>query len=225
MRKLIFILYTVLFINPAFSQNVKDSLKNRKNDTVSLNVRNIVGFVPSKANVINGWAIGWLMLGGLDNDNTSKTINGYYTNLSPVQLFWGIMLVPRLLFIPFNMRKYCEDIDMTDTTFKNSNQINGLALSIVDESETYLVNGMQATLLNHGLYKLNGVSITAGTSSYYSFRGLMISGIFNLTHTGKGLQIGLINRTNTMTGVQIGLWNQIGTGGFPFINLSFKMKR
>ncbi len=43
----------------------------------------VMGFVPSEANVINGWAIGYGFT--LDApDLSTQTINGLYTNVQPI---------------------------------------------------------------------------------------------------------------------------------------------
>ncbi len=191
----------------------------------SFKVRNGIGFTPSKANVINGWSIGWLMLSGFQEKDKVETINGIYTNLSPLQVFWGMMMIPRLVLTPFTLNRAQLAISIIDTTIINYNTINGVAFSVVDASEIYIVNGLQVSILMHELYKLQGVSAALGSSNYYSFNGVMISGVANITNRGKGLQIGLFNTSSRLNGVQIGLWNRIGNIGFPFINMCFRRER
>jgi hypothetical protein len=50
----------------------------------------------------------------------------------------------------------------------------------------------------------------------------MISGVFNKTKKGNGVQIGLVNMAKEMRGVQIGLWNVNQKRKLPLINWNFK---
>lgn len=184
-------------------------------------IRNVAWYIPSKADQINGWAIGWLMLGAFEKD--SVTINGFYTNISPLPALIIGFGLPYIIAAPFMKRKseYWTELDSNIY----GSHINGIAISfIMEEADTYIVNGLQISGISHGMYKLNGLSLTLGLSDYASFKGVMISGLNNNATHGKGLQIGLINRAKNLTGIQIGLWNRIGKRGLPFINMSFKKK-
>lgn len=101
-------------------------------------------------------------------------------------------------------------------------KLNGVSISLFEFGEQFLIQGLHLTAFFHNVDKLNGASITSIASTYKHFNGVMISGIFNKTNRGKGLQIGLINSATKMNGIQIGLWNRIGNKGLPFINMNFK---
>jgi hypothetical protein len=199
-----------------------DSTAHFNNTYSTLKVRNIVGFVPSNANIINGWAIGWLMLDASLHKKDSILINGFYSNISPVQIYLGAMAIPYTILSPLT-DVGVKELDSPDTINRGfKSRINGLSLSLLEFSESYEINGVQISAICHNTYKLQGVSITVGLSSCISFSGLALAGYLNNTRAGKGVQIGLINRANHFKGIQIGLWNKIGKRSIPFINMSFK---
>jgi hypothetical protein len=223
MMKLISIIFLFYFISPAFSQTKRDSANYNKLFSVR-KVRNFVGIVPSKADQINGWTIGLLLLDENNNKCDSMIINGLYTNISPAQVA-GVMLIPYMIGAPFELEEKEIKMNHLDTN-RNiiENKINGLSIGIVEITDWYVVNGIQISGLSHSMYKLNGLSVSLGESFYSSFKGVMISGLLNQTLKGKGLQIGLVNSSKTLRGVQIGLWNRIGKRSLPIINMSFKKK-
>ena len=187
--------------------------------------RNVIGLVPSKARVTNGWAIGWST--GLDTycdcSMENIRINGLHTNVSPFQMFVAcvtVMMSPFALFIPETYQKN-ENFWDYDTVSIN-NQLNGVAIGLFEVSDDFCMQGVQITALYHSLGKLNGFSANLVYSDYQYLNGVMISGVYNKTKKGKGLQIGLVNMAKEMRGVQIGLWNVNQKRKLPLINWNFK---
>ena len=215
--------FMLLLLNQVFSQSERDSMYVSVSDSSVRQVRNGIGFIPSKADGVNGWAIGWIELGA--NDRDSVVINGLYTNLEPFQVFWAGMIFAYTMWTPFNLKETLNNLEYFDSTYIwHGNRINGISLSVTEFSDDYHVNGLIISGVIHDLYKLNGLSVSGLIGEFSSFNGVMVSGILNNTHSGKGLQIALVNRTQAMTGIQIGLWNQIGKRKIPLINMSFKTK-
>jgi len=203
------------------------NIEQMNNDTNSIS-RNIIGFVPSKADNINGWAIGWLML----DEKEKLKINGLYTNLSPFQLYWGgfmtIGLIWTLLgadefhFETDNGKIYGEYIGIDST--KCNQLLNGISISIVDNAERTKINGLEISLVHQQTFVNNGISISGLCNSKTKFNGLMI-GLMNIAEKGNGLQIGLINNCGNLQGFQIGLINRCGSRIIPFINCRFKKNK
>jgi len=187
--------------------------------------RNIIGLVPSNARVTNGWAIGWCT--SLDcycAYMDSIRINGLYTNISPLQIIIAgmtIAMTPFALFMPDTYKKRNEYFWVYDTVSIN-NQLNGVSIGLFELTEDFCMQGVQITALGSKMGKLNGFLVTLVYSDYEYLNGVIVSGIFNKTKKGNGLQIGLVNIAKEMRGVQIGLWNKIGKRGLPIINMSFK---
>src|SRR4051812_12475478 len=109
--KIIFALFLLTWLpGLLYANNLNIPLKDspyKKN-----NVKNVIGFVPSKADQINGLAVGWLMLGAYEKD--SMSINGFYLNPSPIQLLFGVAALPYIIATPF-MKMKPEDWDYLDT--------------------------------------------------------------------------------------------------------------
>jgi len=221
MQRYILIIYFSFLINTVFSQTISDSIHCNKNINTKRRYNYGIGIMPSKADVINGWTIGWLLLDVRDDKKDSTKINGLYTNIGPAQALMGLMLFPYGLISPFI--KSTDTIEEFDT-LRNVNRINGISISFFEMSDRYIVNGLQISVEGHGMYKLNGLSLSLGFSQYKSYNGIMISGYLNDVEKGKGLQIGLFNKAKQMKGIQIGLWNKIGKRSLPFINMCFKNK-
>lgn len=73
-------LVVVLFFLPLviWGQNSRE-----RSDTSLPKTQNVIGFVPSEANVINGWVIGYgFKLSS--PDSPARTIKGVYTNVEPL---------------------------------------------------------------------------------------------------------------------------------------------
>ena len=222
-KRIIFLLFfvTTVLTNLFGQINCLDStrMEEYKNKT-----RNLIGLVPSNARVTNGWAIGWCT--SLDcycSYMDSIRINGLHTNVSPFQIFvagMAIAMTPFALFMSDTYKK--NEYFWVYDTISINNQLNGVSIGLFEATEAFCMQGVQITALGSIMGKLNGFSVTFGASDYQYLNGVMISGVFNKTKKGNGLQIGLVNMAKEMKGVQIGLWNKIGKRGLPIINMSFK---
>ena len=220
MKRIIFLLFfvTTIQINLFGQFNCLDSTEDYKNKT-----HNVIGLVPSKARVTNGWAIGWSTDISHCAYMDSIRVNGLYTNISPFQMFIAgsaIVMTPFVLFMPETYKKneYFWEYDSTSI----NNQINGVSIGLFEVGEDFCMQGVQVTALYHNMGKLNGFSITLVGTDYQYLNGVMVSGIFNKTKKGNGLQIGLVNMAKEMRGVQIGLWNVNQKRKLPLINWNFK---
>jgi hypothetical protein len=216
------IIYTSLSLTSVRGQSYElDSTNVENADEQKTN--NVIGFVPSKASVTNGWAIGWTAaFDDYPSETNSIRINGLHTNFLFVQAYVAVAAITMCPFQPkelfYIFRTDTETYD--DLVIKH--KMNGVSVSFLELGEAFSVQGLQITGLFHFVDKLNGVSITSLGSHYTHFNGVMISGIYNNTNRGRGTQIGLVNKATKLNGVQVGLWNKIGNRGFPLINMSFK---
>jgi hypothetical protein len=184
---------------------------------------NGVGFVPSKANQINGLAIGWLFMGFHPFDNDGYEINGLYLNPSPVQAVFAAFAAPYLVLSPLLNRKRRKSQPKFDSITWNiapaTSKVNGVAIDLLELGDEVQVNGIQVSGLGHVMHGHRGVSLAGLFNASERARGFQLAGLFNSTDDMKGLQIGLVNTAVEMKGVQIGLWNQIGRRGFPLIHV------
>ena len=208
-----------------YAQNEADLAysKTTLKDTI-YNVRNVIGFIPSKAEKINGWAIGWLTLGAYEHRHDSVIVNGVYTNLSPMAVLLAGMSLPYLVATPFLKETYSESSPFyTDSIIEN--KINGVSVSLMELSDRFTVNGVQFALIGLNMFKVNGFSANLGFSQYQSMQGVVIAGILNRTNKGTGIQIGLVNVAQDFKGIQIGLWNKNGNRSLPIINMKFRKNK
>jgi len=216
------IIYTFLSLTSVRGQSdTLDSTKVENADEEKTN--NVIGFVPSKASVTNGWAIGWTAsFDDYPSETNSIRINGLHTNFLFVQAYVAMAAITMMPFQPKELLFFFEADTATYEDLVIKHKMNGVSVSFLELGEAFSVQGLQVTGLFHFVDKLNGVSITSLGSHYTHFNGVMISGIYNNTNHGRGTQIGLINKATKLNGVQVGLWNKIGNRGFPLINMSFK---
>lgn len=224
MKKIVLILAIVLLaLNFSFSQP-PEKIEEANSSTIT---RNIIGFVPSKADNINGWAIGWEMISGHDKD---LLINGAYTNLSPFQIYWGAVLTVFSIAAIFGSKEgfNFETSDSTiygiysEKSWINFNKtLNGISVSVVDDAGRAKINGLEISLITQHTGCSNGVSLSGIFNSKTQFNGLM-TGIMNLSEQGNGVQIGLVNNCGSLNGVQIGLINRSEKRLLPLVNIGTK---
>ena len=217
-RIFLLISFTIVFTNlfGQFSCSDSPKMNDYRNRT-----HNVIGLVPSNARITNGWSIGWSTDISHCSYMDSIRINGLYTNISPFQIFVAGMAIAIIPYTPFLSNADKKNEYEYDSISIN-NQLNGVSIGLFELGDDFCMQGVQITALYHSMGQLNGFSITSIGADYQSLNGLVISGIFNRTKKGKGLQIGLLNKAKEMQGVQIGLWNKIGKRGLPLINMSFK---
>ncbi|PKP22164.1 MAG: hypothetical protein CVU05_05060 [Bacteroidetes bacterium HGW-Bacteroidetes-21] len=209
--------------------SISQSIESADNTTTNIQdsskkVRNIIGFVPSKADVINGWAIGWLTL----NEHENLKMNGLYTNINPIQIYYGVYVS---LFTIWTVLSSPELKDETndgriygfykgiDSTVCDQ-RFNGISISIVDFGDRTKMNGIELSLVSQHMNQNNGISVSGLFNKKVKFNGLMV-GLINLSEQGHGLQMGLINNCGNMHGVQLGLINRCGKRLTPFLNFRF----
>ncbi len=198
-------------------------------DSLESQTRNVIGFVPSKANVINGWAIGYGFTLSSPHSST-RTIKGVYTNVQPLNALLLGFASPYLIANPIlqltnsrgvsdttkALKKWIPDYDFNDT-------LNGVALHLfgIGFSDDYVINGVEICpgIINGG--QLKGFSLSLG-AEHNEMVGCIISGFYNFLEKGRGVQMALVNDASEFRGVQIGLLNRIGNRVFPFVNFNFK---
>lgn len=226
MNRIFILIIFIISFSDSFGQF--NCLDTTRFDLNKQKFHNFVGLVPSNARVTNGWAIGWST--SVDDYCAYMTpiqINGLYTNISPLQIIvatMGVSMGIVSLFMPETYKNNSPDTTSYDK-ITITHKLNGVSVGLFEQGEEFSVQGLQLTGLGHKMLKLNGVSLSVIASEYKHFNGLMISGIFNKTYKGKGVQIGLFNKTKRINGIQIGLWNKIGKRGLPLINMSFKKEK
>jgi hypothetical protein len=184
--------------------------KWQKKDDSLYRVKHIVWALPTRANKINGWAIG-VHTGQLFG--SALTINGLNTSADiPAMLVGTMGLVHIFSKIPPGSLT-----DSIDKAWFNTN-INGLSLSIGGLMRGGKINGIA---VNGGICTAGwsrGIVITGGYNLIADFKGLCIGGLRNVSGKGRGIQIALINVCRHFKGLQVGLWNVNGKRKLPFIN-------
>ena len=193
-------------------------LTESRGQSDSVKTRNIIGFIPSKVDRINGVAIGPFES---KLDGKGQSVNGITVDI----IGQGGLLLMAVGNDPIRLKDKYEALNQDsivqklnahyDTvTFKTIyrgivvagsgiivDQINGISVGgIISSIEN--VNGLMFNILNSNVGELNGVSI----------------GLVNQSLTTKGVQIGLVNKTYDLKGIQIGLWNKNRKRSFPIIN-------
>lgn len=185
---------------------------------------NVLGFVPTHHRITNGLALGYSVDLDYCKDLDSVRINGVYVNISPLQPLGMLMMLPMLPYaiVKKTQRDEKEAISYVQDSLIANHKLNGLAIGVLEHGDGFCMQGLQVSLLFHHMDQLNGLSISSLVGNYYHFKGLMISGIYNSAHKGKGVQLGLVNKAKEMRGIQVGLWNSNGRRSLPFINWQFK---
>ena len=185
-RTLLGILFTFFLSINLFGQ---DSLSNR----------NIICFTPTKANKINGLAIGiWN-----HPDIQFQKFNGLNLELLGQGWLTPFFGLDDGGFIRQTEKNHIINGVSFGLTLFNG-KVNGLTISPTINT-TYYTNGLKLSLINVDLYKTNGLQI--GLLNFNKINNGLTVGTYNKATSVKGLQIGLINRTENLKGLQIGLIN------------------
>lgn len=185
----VFLLFIFVCLSHVLCQAQQDSIRTR----------NIFSFTPSKANRINGLAV------GLWNKPMyyKQTINGI--NMELVGYGW---LTPFLgLDDGGYLKKSIDKQTINGFSFgltAMNGKVNGLAVSPLINT-TYYLNGLKIGLINIDLYAAKGLQL--GVVNINNINRGVTLGLYNNSTEVRGLQIGLINRTQTLRGIQIGLIN------------------
>jgi hypothetical protein len=224
MRKLIHItlIFFVIPITSIYGQSTNAfPYQQAKKNILRPSKRNVIWFTPTRANEINGLALGTIP-SSVAYNNDSLKINGIHIETNPIMF----MLVPNVLIgsltSPFrreNDSSYFSNSPPDSNYFISSNSINGINISTLGSGEMSNYCGISISSIATLGYTINGISITIGQNTYYKFRGLLIAGLMNSVNTGRGVQIGLFNRCKDCKGLQIGLLNKMGKRTLPFLNV------
>lgn len=181
----------------------------KKDDSV-FRRKNIAWVLPTRANVINGLALG-LHTGQIYG--RQLTINGLNINADVPAVFVSMMSsVMMLMKIPL-----ASISDSADTDWHITN-INGLSVSMGGLMRCRNINGLS---LNGGMcagMKARGLFVSGGYNVFTDFKGISIAGLRNIAAKGRGIQIGLLNTCKHFKGLQIGLWNVNDKRKLPFLN-------
>jgi hypothetical protein len=181
----------------------------------SLIRRSIICFTPTKANEINGIAI------GLWNRPESQIIQNFNgLNFEVLGSGWATPFLG------------LDDAGYTENDFHKINglsfgltllngRMNGLTISPTINT-TFFLNGVKIGLFNFDLNQSNGIQL--GLLNANDENNGLIIGIYNKAVKTRGLQIGLVNKSDELRGLQIGLININGTRTLPFINWRTKRK-
>lgn len=181
----------------------------------SLTKRNILCFIPTKANKINGVTI------GLWNRPQSQIIQNF--NGLNFEILGSGWMTPFL------------GLDDAGYTKHDRHKINGLSFGLTllngrmngltispTINTTFYFNGVKIGLFNFDLNKSNGVQF--GLVNANDENNGVIFGVYNKASKTRGLQIGLVNKSDELRGLQIGLINTNGTRTLPLINWSKRRK-
>ena len=184
--------------------------KWQKKDDSVFRKKNIAWALPTRANQINGWAIG-LHTGQIFGRKLS--INGLNTSADVPAMFVSMMNSMNILQkVPLASLPDSADTDWYIT------KINGLSLSMGGLMRCSNINGIA---VNGGIcmaLHTRGIIVSGGYNTIEDFKGINICGLRNVSIKGRGIQIALINVCKNFKGVQIGLWNVNGRRKLPFIN-------
>lgn len=184
-------------------------------DSENIIKRNFIGFLPSKANYINGIALGIVGSEVYCDYKISKISNGLN-----IQIGQGLLL-SRMLLYDMNYL-YNKNQNYTDSLLKSIDtsyykaKHNGLLLSLFG-SATDKINGVSVSgfLSVHKI--VNGISISLFGLDQYKLNGISISTINKCIST-NGLQIGIYNNSVNVNGLQIGFWNRNTNRSLPILN-------
>ncbi len=183
----------------------------QKDDSI-FRTKNIAWALPTRANRINGWALG-LHTGQIFG--RKLTINGLNTSADVPAMFVAMMSSMDILQkVPLGSLADSADADWYIT------KINGLSLSIGGLMRCSNIRGIA---LNGGIcfaYRTRGLVVSGGYNNIHDFKGISICGLRNVSYNGRGLQVGLFNVCRHLKGVQIGLWNKNSKRSLPFFNWS-----
>jgi hypothetical protein len=184
--------------------------KWQKKDDSIFRTKNIAWALPTRANKINGWALG-LHTGQIFG--RQLTINGLNTSADVPAMFIGMMSSMDILQkVPLGSLSDSADTDWYIT------KINGLSLSMGGLMRCSNIRGIA---LNGGIcfaYRTRGLVVSGGYNNVHDFKGISICGLRNVSVKGRGIQIALINVCKNFKGLQIGLWNVNSKRKLPVIN-------
>jgi hypothetical protein len=189
------------------------------NPSIAQKTRNVFWFMPSKAQKVNGVCF-TLLPSDFVQDSGLVVINGLSISTDILNVMALSIGTVHLLFDK-NAHKYVFLTYAEKEEKKSDYIINGVNIGtgLLGDVD---INGVNIQALYILTGKIRGVSINPIMTKIYDYKSLIISGLYNKTTEGQGVQIGLINDCKNCQGVQIGLINKMGNRTVPFINFRFK---
>jgi hypothetical protein len=209
----------VIFCVNGYSQcyDCRDSVQTEIDSTRI--VRNFIGFVPSKADVINGWAVGYLIGLGIGlEDSDSVTINGLHTDIGPIQALMtcfvvgtvAVMVLPETCKALFKKDRRDTIKSEPDTIVhlrSMKHRLNGVSVGLMDFENEFSIQGLQVAVVLQKSGRLKGLGLAGAFGGYDELKGVMIAGLGNATGVGSGVQIAPFNLGTHFSGFQIGMIN------------------
>jgi hypothetical protein len=181
----------------------------KKDDSV-FRTKNIAWALPTRANKINGWALG-LHTGQIFG--RTLTINGLNTSADVPAMFVSMMSSMDILQkVPLAS---LGDSSNSDWFITN---INGISLSMGGLLRCRNINGIAVNGGTCSALRTRGIIVSGGYNTIDDFKGISICGLRNVSVKGRGIQVALINVCKNFKGLQIGLWNVNGRRKLPFLN-------
>lgn len=153
-----------------------------------------IWFIPSKAEKVNGIAIGPIESGIFKE---KQKVNGITVNILGLGTFAPLM--PESL-----ASRYFKD--------DNNSRLDSIISSELDHMdtipETYIHNGLVASLGGIATQTINGISVS--TIGHVSSRsnGILLNGLITVIFKAQGVTSGIINESFSLSGVQLGIFNK-----------------
>lgn len=178
-----------------------------------IDVRNIIGFSPSKVNKVNGLTIKYWY-----DESYSNNTNGLELDVNPLNVFFPFLAV---IFSYEILNAGPPAADLKNLNDEIFDKINGVRFG-ASSLEAAKINGLELNLSGSFETILNGVSIAPVVNKHYKVNGISLGVLGNADTQVSGIQIGLFNIVNKLRGIQLGLWNVNDKRSLPFINWQFK---
>jgi hypothetical protein len=178
--------------------------------------RYVIWFMPSKAEAIHGIAINSWFSSAHFNDDI--LINGAQVQISPIAVFPCIYNIAALAQGSY-LQGYIEKCNNLSPG-KSRKTINGVNITIADWG-IHKLNGCEINLMSSEVIYVNGVSISGLHNKNKERHGLAIAGVSNLSAESRGVEIALFNNSRDFRGVQLGIWNINHKRSLPILNFAF----
>ncbi|SNR17101.1 LA_2272 family surface repeat-containing protein [Tenacibaculum jejuense] len=169
-----------------------------------------IGLTPSSSyETINGLGISYSFL-AFEKQHTN--VNGIRLSVEPFSMFMPFLTI---IHAPF-MEATGDDLTYD---FKYDNIINGINLTLFDPNISK-INGLEINVSGSRGTVTNGMSVGL-VNMHYKISGISLGILRNRSKKCRGIQIGLVNECENLKGLQIGLWNKNSKRNMPFINWNF----
>lgn len=178
----------------------------------------------------------------------SETDGNVVTNGLRLELIGFGLLLP---LIPKSPISEGDSLSVKQKQISFIEKVNGINISGSGTGcEDFVVNGLSVGAIGQYLYATNGLTVSIVTTLVDKHNGIQLS-MFNETHLGngmqlglsndaidykgiqvsvlcnhaikaRGIQVGLFNKSKNLKGLQFGLWNVNQKRKMPLINWNFK---